>query len=229
MKRDARAAALAVVMLVAMADTAWAAGKPSFDCARAKSGAEKAICADARLAALDVSIAKRYTKARHAFDAETARALSIEQWLFVGVRDESYERPWTSKTGAAEITERLEARDKFLATLELTPREGFEGEWRNFGGQLKVTRQADGRLAAEASATDPYKASWTCATFGDGEAQGDTLTIQEKNAGGWTLVLRRKGAGLVAEEMPPPGAKSGASTPNCGMNGSLGGTYFPVR
>ncbi|WP_157838838.1 lysozyme inhibitor LprI family protein [Achromobacter sp. DH1f] len=230
MKRYARAAGVAVVMMVAMADGAWAAAsKPSFDCARAKSGAEKAICADPKLAALDVSIASRYGKARSAFDAETSRALSIEQWLFVGVRDESYEHPWVNMTGAAEIAERLGSRDKFLASLVLTPRQGFEGEWRNFGGQLKVTRQADGRLLAEASAADPYKASWVCDTYGVGEVRGDRLVIQEKDAGGWTLQLRRKGAGVVAEEVPPPGDKNGASSPNCGVNGSLGGTYFPVR
>ena len=87
----------------------------------------------------------------------TARIFSTEQWLFNGVRDQSYERPFNNPTGAAELAERLADRDKFLASLELTPRNGFEGQWGNYGGQLKVVRQADGSLFAEVSAADVYK------------------------------------------------------------------------
>ena len=185
MKRYARAAGLAlVIMMVAGAGTASAAAKPSFDCARAKSGAEKAICGDPKLAALDVSIAQRFGKARHAYDDATARIFSTEQWLFNGVRDQSYERPFNNPTGAAELAERLADRDKFLASLELTPRNGFEGQWGNYGGQLKVVRQADGSLFAEVSAADPYNARWLCDMSGKAEARGDTLVVHEKDAPG---------------------------------------------
>ncbi|KGQ02242.1 hypothetical protein BBAD15_g12550 [Beauveria bassiana D1-5] len=229
MKRYARAAGLAVVMMVAGVASASAAAKPSFDCARAKSGAEKAICGDPKLAALDVSIAQRFDKARRAYDADTAKIFSTEQWLFNGVRDQSYERPFSNPTGAAELAERLADRDKFLASLELAPRKGFEGQWGNYGGQLKVMRQADGSLFAEVSAADPYNARWLCDTSGKAEVRGDTLVIHEKDAPGWTLALRRKGMGLVAEEARPPGDKRDDPTPSCGSGGSMDGTYFPVR
>ncbi|WP_116522724.1 hypothetical protein [Achromobacter insuavis] len=230
MKRYARAAGLAlVIMMVAGVGNASATAKPSFDCARAKSGAEKAICGDPKLAALDVSIAQRFGKARHAYDDATAKIFSTEQWLFNGVRDQSYERPFNNATGAAELAERLADRDKFLASLELTPRNGFEGQWGNYGGQLKVVRQADGSLFAEVSAADPYNARWLCDMSGKAEARGDTLVVHEKDAPGWTLVLRRKGAGLVAEEARPPGDKSGDPTPSCGSGGSMDGTYFAVH
>ena len=55
------------------------------------------------LAALDVSIAQRFGKARHAYDDATAKIFSTEQWLFNGVRDQSYERPFNNPTGAAEL------------------------------------------------------------------------------------------------------------------------------
>lgn len=129
MKRYARAAGLAVVMLVAGVGAASAAARPSFDSARAKSGAEKAICGDPTLA-----------------------------------------------------------------------------------------------LAA-----GPYNARWLCDMSGKAEARGATLVVQEKDAPGWTLVLRRNGAGLVAQEARPPGGKSGDSTPNCGSGGSMDGTCFAVH
>ncbi|WP_445657224.1 lysozyme inhibitor LprI family protein [Achromobacter sp. NCFB-sbj8-Ac1-l] len=229
MKRYARAAGFAAVMAVAVQGGARAASTPSFDCARATSSAEKAICADARLGALDVSIANQFGKARKAFDAETARALSSEQRQFVRLRDESYEHPTDSATGAEEIAERLRDREAFLTALELAPRKGFEGNWGNFSGELKVTRLADGRLAAKVSAAAPYNASWVCEASGVGALSGDTLVLQEQDGDGWTLVLRRVGSGLGLEEVPPPGDKSEASSPSCGFNGSLAGIYFPLR
>jgi len=60
------------------------AGKPSFNCTRARRAVEKAICADPELADLDREIFVANARAiREAHDASTARALRREQDDFV--------------------------------------------------------------------------------------------------------------------------------------------------
>lgn len=216
MPRTVRAAALAAFLLVALVDMAGAAApKPSFGCARAKSAAEKAICADPGLAA--------------ALDAGSAKRHDIEQWLFNSVRDRSYDLPVLNMNGAAELAEQLARRDKFLAARDLGPRSGFAGQWGNLGGTLKVTRQPDDRLSAEASAADSYNASWTCGLSRPADVRGDTLVIHDPDVAGGALILRRKGAGAVVEDVSLPDVTRAGASSYCGFNGSLGGTYFPMR
>ncbi|MFO0003282.1 MAG: hypothetical protein ACK559_19345, partial [bacterium] len=62
---------------------------PSFDCARAASPAEEAICADPALAALDRGLAQAWAGARGRLkgDAPALAALKHDQELFLYARD----------------------------------------------------------------------------------------------------------------------------------------------
>ena len=62
-------------------------GKPSFDCTKAKSVAEKMICADPGLAAADAAIAANYASALKRLDAPARKALAQDQQDFVSYRD----------------------------------------------------------------------------------------------------------------------------------------------
>lgn len=62
MKAPVRGAALAAVVL-ASAGTVAAQDGPSFDCAKARSGAEQAICASEELSRLDRLVSARYSAA----------------------------------------------------------------------------------------------------------------------------------------------------------------------
>jgi uncharacterized protein YecT (DUF1311 family) len=60
------------------------AGGPSFDCAKAATPSEKAICADARLAKLDLDLAQLVTGLRHGHDTVGARNQLLDlqrSWL----------------------------------------------------------------------------------------------------------------------------------------------------
>lgn len=58
------AATVAPAAAVTPAETAPALAPPSFDCAKAASEAEKLVCTDAELAALDRQLAARYAEAK---------------------------------------------------------------------------------------------------------------------------------------------------------------------
>ncbi|WP_454622181.1 tetratricopeptide repeat protein [Bradyrhizobium cenepequi] len=70
------------------------AGKPSFNCAKARRAVEKAICANPDLADLDREIFAANARAvREAEDARAARALQREQDEFIARRNAQFGRP----------------------------------------------------------------------------------------------------------------------------------------
>lgn len=74
--------------LLAASDPAAAQGKPSFDCAKAASVAEKAICADPVLAQADAEVAKNYAALLKTLDAHAGKALRADQSDFIAYRDQ---------------------------------------------------------------------------------------------------------------------------------------------
>lgn len=222
-----RLACVSALLLALCSPAAGAAGKPSFDCAKARTDIEKSICADGALAEQDANIARNFGKARKAFDAATSKALMEDQRWFVQVRDDAYATPLGDDTPQQELTDRLKYRDDFLASLVLKRRQGFEGEWENLAGGISVRKQPDGRLSFDGSAAHPENGRWVCDVRGTGTIKGGALVIDTKDAEGWTLTLVRKGSGLVLSESPPIGTAE-AGRPYCGLNGALSGVYFPV-
>ncbi|HBL65791.1 MAG TPA: hypothetical protein DDZ58_07635, partial [Achromobacter sp.] len=67
-----------------------------------------------------------------------------DQRYFVGVRNEDYAEPGSAAERVESLSDRLKYRDAFLASLVLTPRQGFEGSWDNLAGGITIVRQADG-------------------------------------------------------------------------------------
>lgn len=221
------AACAAVLSALSLTATAAPEALPSFDCAKARSGAEKAICANPQLAALDASIAKRYNEARKSLDAVTADALLRDQRYFTKVRDDAFEKPFDKNKPVEELASRLKYRDAFLASLDLTERKGFSGRWRNLSGEITLWKKPDGDILYEGSAAQPHTGSWSCNVEASGKAKGERLPVKSVDTKGWVLNLQRQGNGLVVEEQPPG---AGASRPPyCEMNGTLAGTFFPIR
>jgi len=223
-----RLAAGFALSIMLCSSAAWATGKPSFDCARARTAVEKAICADSGLAEQDASIAKHFGKARMTFDPATGKALTEDQRWFVKVRDEAYASPPGNDPPQKELAERLKYRDAFLSSLVLKRRQGFEGDWENLAGGISIKRQPDGSLAFDGSAAHPENGRWVCDVRGAGAVKNNAVVIETVDAEGWTLTLSRKGYGLVLSENPPAEAADAASRPYCGLNGALGGVYYPV-
>lgn len=70
------------------------AGKPSFDCRKARRAVEKAICADPKLADLDREIgASTFRAVRESKDPRQARELQREQDQFIARRNAEFGKP----------------------------------------------------------------------------------------------------------------------------------------
>ena len=137
-KRPARsigiASALVFVLAASVGDAAEAAS-PSFDCAQAKSVAEKMICADPGLAAADAAIAANYASALKRLDFPARKALAQDQQDFVSYRDRiaGFDQGVPKDKQNFPIDEFMRDRAAFLASIE-KPDAGFVGSWKNVGG-----------------------------------------------------------------------------------------------
>jgi len=103
-------------------NAAFAANKPSFNCAKAASTAEKAICKSDSMAASDAAIAMEYKKLQSALDPKSAAALAQDQRWFVGVRDAIAEAP--KNMAPPELGAELKDRLKLLTAIKEEQDEG---------------------------------------------------------------------------------------------------------
>ena len=85
-----------ILAILALSGPALAEDAPSFDCAKAGSGAEELVCADAELARLDRRLAERFAAAlaaAEALDSGAAEAVDLlraTQRGWIGGRDECW-------------------------------------------------------------------------------------------------------------------------------------------
>ncbi len=90
-----RGSTLGVTLGMAVTSLVAASDGPSFDCAKASSSAEKAICADPDLAALDRKLHDVFTEALAKAKGGMAQVLKTEQRGWIKGRDEC----WKAKGG----------------------------------------------------------------------------------------------------------------------------------
>ncbi len=81
---------------------------PSFDCRRASTAVEHAICNDPQLAALDGELDAAYQEARSVLDEDGRRALRDEQRAWLKVRDACERDTWPVLCVKTTVMERLE-------------------------------------------------------------------------------------------------------------------------
>jgi uncharacterized protein len=212
-------------MLIAGVLSAEAA--PSFDCAKASSEAEQAICKDAKLAELDAAIARAYAAALGKFKGAAAKALQEDQRSFLAIRDTSFGWPDNN------LAERLQYRLTFLdevAKAAAAAGGDFGGTWENSYGLITIKPAAGGKFAIEAQAADPVAARWVCDISDEVAPANGALTFddadptvpQEATA---TISLRREGPLLtVSEDVKPEAVRA-----YCGHNGAMEGAYFRTK
>jgi uncharacterized protein YecT (DUF1311 family) len=199
------------------------AAQPSFDCARASGAAEKAICADPKLAALDVAIAKTYGRLRSELDRAAAAALKEDQRAFIALRDRARE-----VVPDDDMRTRLAERLKFLEGIGTRPAGTFLGVWRNEFGTVRI-RSSGAALNVDIDTADPAWGRWVCETGGEGTVKNGALEFGTSEDAGdrSSIAASRKGMLLLVEAHVGPGG-AGLQPDYCGHNGSVDGKYFPV-
>ena len=225
------ASALAFV-LAASAGEAAESGKPSFDCAQAKSVAEKMICADPGLAVADAAIAANYASALKRLDAPARKALAHDQQEFVSYRDRiaGFDQGVPKDKQNFPIDEFMRDRAAFLGSIE-KPDAGFVGSWKNIGGVVTIKPAGAGKLEIEADTANPSTGGSECNVGGVVKAQQDLELVDADSGGkptGFVYRFHRLGDALEAEESGE--AKSDSNEPaSCGVNGHVSGVFFLSR
>lgn len=230
MLRATFSAHAAIFALIALSPQfAFAGTKPSFNCAKAGSTAEKAICKNNGLAASDAAIAVAYKKLQTTLDPKAAAALAEDERWFVGTRDaiaDAAEGMARSDLGSA-----LKDRLKFLKAINPHPPVDFAGSWYNIAGGFDITSAPDGTLTVSGNAAHPVTGNWVCEFNGTAKPDGATLVIKdendEDNDNAAALRLTRDGASLKVETIRPA-TDADVPAPYCGVNGSFDGPYFSV-
>lgn len=201
---------------------------PSFDCRKAKSPLEKDICTSPKLAALDRRVAEEYAAALKRLDEKSATALRQDQRWFQGVLQIGLEHDagLAKKDRIFDLPGTMEERVSFLSGLRPVPAGTWAGTWKNFVGEIEI-EEKDGKLKVSAGAAKPVTGNWVCNLEGSARQEGDALVItQDEEADGWTYRLARAGDHAVFSQKGPKGEEF--SSPTCGMNGSMTGSYFPT-
>jgi uncharacterized protein YecT (DUF1311 family) len=225
------ASALAFV-LAASAGEAAESGKPSFDCAQAKSVAEKMICADPGLAAADAAIAANYAPALKRLDAPARKALAQDQQDFVSYRDRiaGFDQGVPKDKQNFPIDEFMRDRAAFLASIE-KPDAGFVGSWKNVQGVVTIKAAGAGKLEIEADTANPSTGGSECNVGGVVKARQDLELVDtdsDDKATGFVYRFHRLGDALETEKSGE--AKGDQSEPaSCGVDGHLSGVFFLSR
>ncbi|MBX9401034.1 hypothetical protein K4L06_06890 [Lysobacter sp. BMK333-48F3] len=217
---------IALAAALAVLPPSAPAASPSFDCKRARTPSEKAICAQPRLARQDARIAQLYRQRRQALEAKGGEALTRDQRYFLDVRERVY--ALSTDDGGAPGLERLQRRRiEFLEAIDIAPRRGPAGRWGNLESEAQVEAR-DGGWQIVVSGAEPITARWLCeydgrAIAAGGEWRSDDVEYRRR------LSLRRDGALLTLEDGPLGADGDRGATPYCGANGSVDGAYLPLR
>ncbi len=221
-----------VLVLMASVGNAAEPGKPSFDCTKAKSVAEKMICADPGLAAADAAIAANYTSALQRLDPPARKALAQDQQDFISYRDRiaGFDQGVPKAKQNFPIDDFMRDRAAFLGSIE-KPGAGFVGSWQNVGGDVTIKAAGSGKLDIEADTANPSTGGSECNVGGVVKAR-ETLelvdTDDDDKATGFVFRFYRLGDALEADEA---GEAKGDSTgpASCGANGHVSGVFFLTR
>jgi uncharacterized protein YecT (DUF1311 family) len=221
-----------VFVLAASVGDAAESGKPSFDCALAKSVAEKMICAEPALAATDAAIAANYASALKRLDAPARKALAQDQQDFVSYRDRiaGFDQGVPKDKQNFPIDEFMRDRAAFLASIE-KPGTGFVGSWKNVGGEVTIKSAGAGKFEIGADTANPSTGGSECNVGGVVKTRQDLELVDtdsDDTATGFGYRFHRLGDALEVEEAGE--AKGDSNEPaSCGANGHVSGVFFLSR
>ncbi|NTG51678.1 DUF1311 domain-containing protein [Agrobacterium rhizogenes] len=205
------------------------AAKPSFDCAGAKSLAERTICANEALARDDMKITELYRAIGKALDQTAGEAFVNDQKYFIQVRDAWAE----SETDTDKRIKRLQAlftdRIHFLRAIDTASSDNMTGDWRNTKGTITVERSPDGTLKAIVKAADPVRGSWVCQAEGNGKPAGNVLSFKVKDTEESEAIALTKIGPILGVDATGNRGQIQQGGSYCGLNGSVTGWYFKVR
>jgi len=221
--------AMLAALLLSSGD-ARAESKPSFDCAKAASAAEKAICADPALAQADADVAKTYAAALKLLDARAGKALRDDQSDFIHYRDQiaDFNKDTPKDKQTIDLGEFMRDRATFLADIRKPSAAGLIGTWSSMRGTVEIKAASAFKLEISEEVADPVSGNGSCEIGGTVKIRKDLRLVDTDDNNkptGFSFTFRHSGDALVVEQS---GTGKGDMTepPSCGANGHADGTFF---
>jgi uncharacterized protein len=212
-----RVSLLAVLLGFGLAAPAAAQNRPSFNCAKASEGAEKAICRSASLSQLDRAISAAYAQARRKLDAAGREALQEDQETFLGSRESAIAED--AKSLGAFMRERLTLLNGMVAPQAGGGEAALLGEWHDVSGFVRITRASGGKLKVSISTSTPVTGMRACGVEETVEPKDGRLAFRRAE---FNVTVERSGSMLKV-------TKDGDTSSACGHGSWLGGSYFRVN
>lgn len=234
-KAGLQAAPLAMMDLVLAAlllssGGAAAQAKPSFDCVKAASVAEKAICADPALAEADAEVAKNYAAALKLLDARAGKALRDDQSDFIHYRDRiaDFNEDTPKDKQTFDLGEFMHDRATFLAEVRKPSAAGFIGTWSSMRGTVEIKAASALKLEISEEVADPVSGNGSCEIGGTVKVRNELRLVDTDDNNkptGFSFTFRHSGDALVVEQSGE-GKNGLTEPPSCGANGHADGTFF---
>lgn len=201
--------------------TGAAHAQAGFDCDKAKTATERAICANEELAEADRAMSVAYKALIGRADAPMKKALMQDQQDFLQLREEAFESHVTTPENRLEsLLLRTEMRAEFLNWISTEESSSLIGTWRNAWGIIEVTPKGVDGMYVDLNIADQAHGSWLCSFEENLSVFSPKRAIFDSDAGPLELVL--EGSLLI---VPTPFCDESTSG---GFGGSAKGTYFRV-
>jgi len=201
-----------------------AAERPSFECARAATAVEKAICRSDALALLDREIAALYRQRRAR--APSAQSFDTDQQQWLTVRDACRDDVACLEKEMSERRQHLQELVARFAKAPVKDKSGFSGAYRNAYGTVEIEAASPTEFDVTISTGEPTQGRWLCDFSGTGHVKGGAIVIQHRaEQDDRTVVVtltRKPGLVTVREDRTD-------QADYCGHNGYIEGTYRQVK
>jgi uncharacterized protein YecT (DUF1311 family) len=231
-RMDRSASLLAVITLLTLSSNVFAQqAKPSFDCAKASTSAEKSICADPVLTESDIAIAQSYASALKRLNASARKALQSDQRDFVSYRDSiadlNADTPKDKQN--IDLGEFMRDRATFLASI-IKPSASLAGIWKSVQGQVAMKLSGRNKVEISVDIADPISGGRACNFQGTVKAAKPLEFVDtgdDDKRTGYVYFFREGDALVMAEGAK--GKRNSEELPSCGANGQASGTFFLTK
>lgn len=231
-----RTALCAMVFACIAVSGALAQSGSEFRCAEPANEAQRIICADPELVALNDQVAARYAELRVRLADDIALALRNDQRAYWAHRDAIPAAVRSARERHRALAILLDARERFLNAVSEQDQPGLVGRWGNVYGDVSIDDDgyhhsrgefAKGTYAVDASTMDPGIGRWLCLVRITPTVPRDGLIdfTPSNVPPGWKLLMKRVGPLLSVEQVSPDGKPH--PWPFCGDDGgSVAGLYL---
>jgi uncharacterized protein len=209
----ARVLATVLPLLLLVPTCATPQEGPSFDCRKAVSIPEEAICASAALSHLDLRLGRMWRKMLEDFDLDNGQTVQIK----------ADQRAWLMRRNECKQDGNCLGKlykDRLSALDGSDPAHRFSGQYevRRFGG-LTLYPIGPSYLVVIQTA-HPDDARWVCQLNGEGKPDGDDLEI---TVGGYVFHAHLRDAATLV--IPNDKRTQDAAQKYCGLNGTFAESY----